>query len=81
MPNDTAKDMSQAPAPQRLAPKRKFTDVFRGVLTELKRGNEHETCKIPDGRDVNQSVSHVRRVKANLIPAPIRNVPAQRSIH
>jgi hypothetical protein len=51
-------------------------------LTPLSRlGDEHETCKIPEGRDVNQSVSHVRRVKANLTPAPIRNVPAQRSIH
>jgi hypothetical protein len=44
-------------------------------------GDEHETCQIPDGRAVNQPVSHARRVKASLTPAPIRHVPAQRSIH
>ena len=38
----------------------------QGVLVSAILGDEHETCKIPDGRDVNQPVSHVRRVKANL---------------
>ena len=57
-----------------------ISEVALGVLL-TERGDEHETCKIPDGRDVHQLVSHVRRVKANLTPAPIRHVPAQWSIH
>ena len=50
-------------------------------LDVIELGDEHETCKIPDDPDANHSVSHVRRVKANLRPALIRNAPAQRSIH
>ena len=73
--------MKIATEPKRLRAGKGVDDARRLDHTVPNEEVSKELCNIPDTPDTNQSMSHTRRVKANLTPAPIRNVPAQRSIH